>query len=298
MQGIKIKNNEALDRTIIPVKRRCHSAGRCIECTKKEKQLQFIQKEQEELKRRTEEQLKAMMQEINKLKVQMSELRKKNKEANLGPTMTPLDHLRRVPPTSQRTQYKNTRISPDPEQVLQSGEVQKRRNKKLQRGNTDNGKDAQKSNDDRSRKRKPESMVETPDAMTFEEFKREVDERRRIKNSIVIKGDFNPDWKDSNNMSHWLNAEFGINKESTKIKKVVTSQKSLLTTLESINPKKVIIAQKSKLKGSNLWINDDYTRREAHVQAWIRQEVDKEFSQGRVAKTNYMRMWAKGTWWR
>ncbi|KAH0549813.1 hypothetical protein KQX54_014493 [Cotesia glomerata] len=265
-QDIKIINNESLNRTIIPVRKRCHSADRCVECTKKERQLLIIQKEQEELKRTvksTEEQLKAMMKEVNKLKVQMSELKEKNNEANL-------DDLRGKPPISHLTKNKNTRISPSQEQASQSNGMQNSRDGKHQKDNTDNRKDDQKIKDDRSRKRKLETMVEKP-------------------------GDFNPDWKDINNMSNWLNAEFGI---STKVKKVATSQKLLIATLESINPKKVIMAQKNKLKGSNLWINDDYTRREAHVQAWIRQEVDKEIAQGRAAKTNYMRMWAKDAWWR
>ncbi|KAH0546779.1 hypothetical protein KQX54_015164 [Cotesia glomerata] len=282
-QDIKIINNESLNRRIIPVRRRCHSADRCVECTKKERQLQIIQKEQEELKRSTEEELKAMMQEINKLKVQMSELKEKNNEAKLSPTtrkktaqenterfLQSLDHLRGKPPISHLTKNKNTRISPSQEQASQSNGMQNSRDGKHQKDNTDNRKDDQKIKDDKSRKRKPETMVEKPGAMRFGELKREVDERRRRRNNIVITGDFNPDCKDINNMSNWLNAEFGI---STKVKKVATSQKLLIATLESINPKKVIMAQKNKLKGSNLSINDDYTRREAHVQAWIRQEM-------------------------
>lgn len=132
-QNIKIISNDSLDRTIIPVRRRCHSAGRCIECTKKERQLETLQKQQEELKRSTEEQLKVMMQEINKLKVQMSKLKEKNNEAKLSSTtrkkttqenterfLQSLDHLRGKPPINHLTKNKKARTNPSQEQASQS----------------------------------------------------------------------------------------------------------------------------------------------------------------------------------
>ncbi|KAH0550018.1 hypothetical protein KQX54_016876 [Cotesia glomerata] len=72
----------------------------------------------------------------------------------------------------------------------------------------------------------------------------------------------------------------------------------IIVTLGSINIKKVIMAQKAKLKGSDVWVNDDYTPREAATQQWIESEAENEREQGKEAYTRYMKLWAKNAWWK
>ncbi|KAH0533660.1 hypothetical protein KQX54_000385 [Cotesia glomerata] len=81
-----------------------------------------------------------------------SKTRKKIAQENTKRFLQSLDHLRGKPAINHLTKNQNTRISSSQKQASQSCGMQNSRDRKHQQGNTDNRKDDQKINDDRSKK--------------------------------------------------------------------------------------------------------------------------------------------------
>lgn len=138
-------------------------------------------------------------------------------------------------------------------------------------------------------------QVDRPGKLRFDELESERKIRQSRRNNIVVSGQLDEDWRNPTSIDEKLKKIFNI---EPGIKSVKRFSNKVVITLNSIDVKKVIMAQKSKLKHTRIYIDDDYTPREALTQRWIEQEAENERQKGEKAYTRYMKMWAQNTWWR
>ncbi|KAK0178568.1 hypothetical protein PV327_007446 [Microctonus hyperodae] len=66
--------------------------------------------------------------------------------------------------------------------------------------------------------------------------------------------------------------------------------------IREMSDKVELMRTKGKMKGSDIWIDDDLTSREIEVQKWLRKEAEKEEKMGRRVKISYMKIEIDGEW--
>lgn len=138
-------------------------------------------------------------------------------------------------------------------------------------------------------------QVDKPSRLRIDELEGERKVRQARRNNIVVRGKLDDNWKNTMSIDTQLEKIFNIKVKTNAVKRI---NNKVVITLGSIDLKKVIMAQKFKMRGSDVWIDDDFTPREAATQRWIEQEAENERKEGREATTRYMKMWAQNTWWR
>lgn len=124
----------------------------------------------------------------------------------------------------------------------------------------------------------------------------EKNEKEKRRNNLVIKG---KNLENSNNKEKM--AEFMKNKleVDAEIKKVVTISKkddwnTILVQMETWEEKLKVLKNKNKLKGSNIFIEHDYTQDERRIQGEIIKIAKAETEKGNETKIFYRKMLING----
>lgn len=137
------------------------------------------------------------------------------------------------------------------------------------------------------------------------EDKQEKNEKQERRNNLVIS------CKTSNNPLDKKPEK--VKEKAQEILKKVTEQDvsfekaTLITTsksgrdiiavkMNSFDEKLNIMRNKGKLRGSDIFIDSDLTKREAEVQKKIRDKVQEEKNKGNNAKVGYKKIWINGVW--
>lgn len=122
-------------------------------------------------------------------------------------------------------------------------------------------------------------------------------ERRERKNNIVIKGLHRREGTVREKVEE-LMKEIEAEEEIQGIKEIKTTgegeRKIYIVKLEDFEKKKGIMQKKSKLKGKNIYIDDDMTWQEREMQRKIRERARLEREKGKIVKIKYSRMIING----
>lgn len=127
------------------------------------------------------------------------------------------------------------------------------------------------------------------------ERQREMEERELRKKNLMIRGIRTVGKGLKEEVKKVIKEQMGI---EIYIKKVATVGGGLLVELESFSNKIDIIKRKGKLRGINLWIQDDYTPREKEVQEWLEMVAEEEGKRGHEVKTSYQKIMIDGEWYK
>lgn len=127
------------------------------------------------------------------------------------------------------------------------------------------------------------------------ERQREMEERELRKKNLMIRGIRTVGKGLKEEVKKVIKEQMGI---EIYIKKVATVGGGLLVELESFSNKIDIIKRKGKLRGINLWIQDDFTPREKEVQEWLEMVAEEEGKRGHEVKTSYQKIMVDGEWYK
>lgn len=230
--------------------------------------IQKLQRENEMLRRWAEEQIGSLKAEISSLKEQVILLYNKSPPSNEQeqrriPTIvsdrTPEDTTRLLNSLSYLKPQKvkhNTRVAPKQKRNDASVQSKSSTSHRSQVHDNNANQGAPQTTSSQSHNMRNDGADNTgrirtttrPEAMRAGELKFVMEERRRRRNNIVISGDTSS-WNNQNQISQWLSSVFGV---ESCVRKIYQEKEAIIVTLESIDPKKVIMAQKNKLKGTNV----------------------------------------------
>jgi len=120
-------------------------------------------------------------------------------------------------------------------------------------------------------------------------------ERKERKNNIVIKGLKNV-WKDPREVAkEFLGNEFRVNKNIKNIRKAGKEGKEvLIIEFEEWQEKEIIMKEKSKLKGRDIYIDHDLTKEERDIQRKLRERAKREREEGKKVKIGYKKIIIEG----
>ncbi|KAH0552089.1 hypothetical protein KQX54_005371 [Cotesia glomerata] len=118
--------------------------------------------------------------------------------------------------------------------------------------------------------------ISRPGRMSQGELRHEIQERRYRRKNIVISGDLDGDWASPETAGRKIKEMFMVEPGIRRIRQI---KRGYLITLDLLNTKKAIMAQKSKLKGSNIWINDDL--RQVETQKWLKNLAKEQQKAGK-----------------
>lgn len=122
---------------------------------------------------------------------------------------------------------------------------------------------------------------------------RETEERKERKNNIIITGfKIKNEEQRREELSTFINE---IAEKNIKIKEISEvngqNQKLYRIKLEEWEDKQKLITMSKKLKGQNIYINNDLTRKEDYIQKKIRDIARKEREAGKRTRVGFKRIW-------
>lgn len=137
--------------------------------------------------------------------------------------------------------------------------------------------------------------ISRPGRMSQGELRHEIQERRYRRKNIVTSGDLDGDWASPETAGRKIKEMFTVEPGIRRIRQI---KRGYLITLDLLDTKKEIMAQKSKLKGSNIWINDDLTPRQVETQKWLKNLAKELQKAGNNVCSRYMKLSIDEAWWR
>ena len=142
----------------------------------------------------------------------------------------------------------------------------------------------------------PSTAIRTmaPSPMAKEELKWELKERRARKKNITVRGVRVVGKGIVQEVTEIIKTRMNIDPKIVRMQKVAGGP---VFTIESMDKKKGIMMRKRELKGTKIWIDDDYTPREREIQDWIREEAARRERTGSIVRVGYLKLRIDGTWW-
>lgn len=134
-----------------------------------------------------------------------------------------------------------------------------------------------------------------PTALNVSEFNCEMEERKKRKKNIKIRGIRTVGKGIREEVKSVIKKLLGID---IYIAKVMAVGGGLVVELESFENKIDVLKRRGMLKGINLWIEDDYTERENEVQEWLLKIEKEERARGNEVKVGYQKIRVNGEWYR
>lgn len=120
-------------------------------------------------------------------------------------------------------------------------------------------------------------------------------ERDKIRNNLIVTG-INIDGKMGEQlkttMRDMLERELGVKAEIEKALKI--NSKKCVVEMQRWTDKVKIMEEKKKLRGKNIFIDADLTRKEREVQRKIRERAREERVRGRKTRVGYQKLWIDG----
>lgn len=138
------------------------------------------------------------------------------------------------------------------------------------------------------------SLIAQPTYIDKESWLGEKAERTNRRNNIVLRRELVAGKKTTRELQEIIKTSLNL---KVKILQNMEVGDSHVAELDSLESKKAVMANKAPLRGKELWIDDDLTRRQADTIQWIDSEVDRLRAQGKSAKRYYMKVRLNGAWW-
>lgn len=129
-----------------------------------------------------------------------------------------------------------------------------------------------------------EEMSQIPDKLPARELEYELRERQERKNSIIITGLKSPERKRGPEIRYVFEQIMGV---TLGVKKIREVQEGTLVQFGSWNDKRKVMTKKKWLKGTSIWISDDFTPRERTVQDWLAKVAKKKRDEGHQVRIGY-----------
>lgn len=126
---------------------------------------------------------------------------------------------------------------------------------------------------------------------------REIEEKRYRRNNIIIKGLPYDSIKKEDDVSNWIEANIGVKVKIAGEWKLGDREREVIgAEVENWQQKREIMKNKHKLAGKRIFIEDDLTKSELHIQRTLLQLAKEEREKGRAAKVAYKRIQINGIW--
>lgn len=124
-------------------------------------------------------------------------------------------------------------------------------------------------------------------------------EKRERKNNIVIKGLQTEGTTVKHGVEAFLKNKLQLNVEINEAREINTgnNRKLIIVKMESWEEKIKIMKEKSKLKGTNQYIEDDLTPEERKIQATLRNMAKNEKEKGNLVKVGHQAITIEGKRW-
>lgn len=138
-----------------------------------------------------------------------------------------------------------------------------------------------------------ECMSKIPERLGKGELDFEMIERLERKNNIFIRGVKTVGKGIKGEIRNLLEERLDI---PVKIAECRAIGGGLVLTINTFKNKVGIMKQKAKLRGTNIWIEDDLTEREKEVNEWLRKLAKAEERKGNDVRTGYLKIRINDEW--
>lgn len=137
-------------------------------------------------------------------------------------------------------------------------------------------------------------LNEIPAAMGKGELEYEMKERKNRKNSVMIRGIRTVGRRLKEEMRGVIKKYLDID---IYIKKIRPIGGGLVIDLYSLENKVEIMKRRGMLKGTDIWIDDDWTERQKEVKKWLEKIAETEKKNGLEVRVGYQKIYVDGEWY-
>ena len=126
------------------------------------------------------------------------------------------------------------------------------------------------------------------------EWRAEMNERKEKKNNVIIAGKF--EFKNVKvDVKKWIEDTLGIEAKISDAWKI--ADEITVIKCENFEEKKKIYEERKKLKGSNIFLSDDYTKKEREIQKELKRRSIEEKQKGKKIMIRYKKLIVNGAEW-
>lgn len=80
-------------------------------------------------------------------------------------------------------------------------------------------------------------------------------------------------------------------------REIMNNKVKYILVLNKVEIKIRLMKKKELLKGTGIWVDNDYMEQQARVLQWLEDEVQRLRKEGKRASRNYMKVLLEGKWW-
>lgn len=131
----------------------------------------------------------------------------------------------------------------------------------------------------------------------------EMKERRERRKNIIIKEMEVQGKNIKEEVEEWMREKLGIVQVVRKVEKLILGTnkqgkkiEGLLIRVQDLEKKKEIMINRKNLKGTNMFIDDDLTKKEREIQKIIRERADEERKKGNKTRIGYQMLEVNRVW--
>lgn len=131
----------------------------------------------------------------------------------------------------------------------------------------------------------------------------EMKERRERRKNIIIRGVELEEKNIKENIEEWMREKLGVKQkvEAAEKRRMGTNKEGkkiegVLVKLQDVEKKREVMVNRKNLKGTNIFIDDDLTKKEREIQKKIRERAEEERKKGNKVKIGYQKLEVNGAW--
>lgn len=128
-------------------------------------------------------------------------------------------------------------------------------------------------------------------------------ERRERRKNMIIKGIEIQGKNIKEEIEEWIKEKLGTVQTIKKAEKLVLDTnkrgkriEGVLIRMQDLEKKREIMINRKNLKGTNIFIDDDLTKKEREIQKKIRERAEEERKKGNRTRIGYQKLEINGVW--
>lgn len=140
-----------------------------------------------------------------------------------------------------------------------------------------------------SREQKAEQQVsdiKKPEILSNRDYKIEIEEKARKRLQLRVKITEGTEYRGVEAVLQEIEHRLGYNLRCSKVNEL---KEDIRISTWSLKDKKGILKNKYKMKGSNIWINEEWTPRERLIHRWLKQTATRRNKGSEKIQVGYMK---------
>lgn len=143
-----------------------------------------------------------------------------------------------------------------------------------------------------------ETITNKPRHLNDSEFVKEMEWRKLRDRNLNVSYKISQKNRDKNAVRRTIVDKTGIDLGKARLVREEEEEGRFRVQFKTIEEKKEIMRQKESLKVTDIWVDDDLTKRQMEIMKWLKVVAKNEEVKGNYSMLGYMKIFVNDTWMR